>query len=888
MSHTTTFQNATLKVVETLGASSNNTITPNAVNIIGINNDQSENTNYSTSNATDSLVPTIPYIRGNSIANNAFTIGGHYADYTSGNSSIKRIYTGFYRDANPSLGAISASTQDGLLDPNATKLDIAVRSNLDLQSTQEIKNASNIKTTTITDKNTSTGNQGQILSSTSTGIEWITPTPIVSTLEYFITATSPFFQYPPVAPTQTLITSYQYYGWYFINSVALRKIDWFFAPDYEMTVADVKGLYLNYFNVTTTTNDDLPFISIYTKPTGVNDAIPGFAHSVATYIANFTPAVATPYSSFMNISGVQPDPFPYGHQLGAMILSPVQPNPRGQYLGTEEVLAISIGTNSTSPVGQCNFIFQKLGICLSEGNAELIMNPQNVLDPTVTTVTATTSVKPTTILDLNNQAGTAGQILSSTSTGIDWIDPPSGTTPNIGQVITAGGDAGGGSITNVASITATTSMKPITILDKDDQAGSAGQILSSTGTGLDWVNAPATPNIGQVITAGGDAGGGSITNVASITATTSVKPITILDKDDQAGSAGQILSSTGTGIDWVDNPTPYISSSGVSSGGITSLPSINAVGAMTIGDDVATTGLTIGSGNYTTAMGGNVGFGGNSVSGLNNIDGNSAVLAIGTQATTTNVNIGKTGQTVNVAGSLALGGNTITGVDAIDGNSGALSIGRGAGTTSNIGIGKTGIAVDLINTVRFGADGALSAGTAGQVVTSGGTGAYTRWANIALTNVAGTELTPNASASSPFQLFTSTAITGTSGSTYLFMFRTNLTSTNSAGTDNEFIMTLTTTSGNTTPTSSNSNNVLNPSVTINTQRPDEATSLAMTKHYGAIGTAVRQDRTLNFSYLYTFPSSTTTTFGVWSWTNTSFPTSSFIRKNVQLSYIKLS
>ena len=712
MSHTTTFQNATLKVVETLGASSNNAITPNAVNIIGINNDQSENTNYSTSNATDSLVPTIPYIRGNSIANNAFTIGGHYADYTSGNSSIKRIYTGFYRDVNPSLGAISASTQDGLLDPLATAVDINVRSSLDLGSTKEIKNASNIKTTTITDKNTSTGNEGQILSSTSTGIDWITPTPIVSTLEYFITTTSPFFQYPPVAPTQALITSYQYYGWYFINDVALRKIDWYFAPDYEMTVADVKGLYLNYFNVTATSNDDLPFISIYTKPTGVNDAIPFFAHSVATYIANFNPTVATPYSSFMNISGTQPDPFPYGHQLGAMILSPVQPNPRGEYLGTEEVLAIAIGTNSTSSVGQCNFIFQKLGICLEQGNAELIMNPQNILDPTVNTLTATTSVKPTTILDLNNSAGTASQV----------------------------------------------------------------------------------------------------------------------------------LSSTGTGIDWVDNPTPYISSSGVASGGITSLPSINAVGAMTIGGDVATTGLTIGSSGYNTTMGGN----------------------------------------------LAMGGNDITGVDAIDGNSGALSIGRGAGTTSNIGIGKTGIAVDLINTVRFGADGALSAGTAGQVVTSGGTGAYTRWANIALTSVAGTELTPNASASSPFQLFTSTAITGTSGSTYLFMFRTNLTSTNSAGTDNELVITLTTTSGNNTPTTSNSFNVLFPSVVINTTRPDELTSLAMTRHYGAIGTATRQDRTLTFEYLYTFPSSTTTTFGVWSWTNTTFPTSSFIRKNVQLSYIKLS
>jgi hypothetical protein len=555
--------------------------------------------------------------------------------------------------------------------------------------------------------------EGQVITADANGKPvWETPQPIVSTLEYFITATSPFFQYPPVAPTQALITSYQYYGWYFINSVALRKIDWYFAPDYAMTVADVKGLYLNYFNITTTSNDNLPYLTIYTKPTGSNDIIPGFAHSSATYIANFTPAVATPYCSFMNISGVQPDPFPYGHSLEPMILSPVQPNPRGQYLGTEEVLAISIGTNSTSEVGQCNFIFQKLGICLEQGNAELIMNPQNVLDPTVTTLTATTSVKPTTILDLNNSAGTAGQV----------------------------------------------------------------------------------------------------------------------------------LSSTGTGIDWVDNPTPYISSSGVASGGITSLPSINAVGAMTIGGDVATTGLTIGRSGYNTTMGGN----------------------------------------------LAMGGNDITGIDAIDGNSASLSIGTGAGTTSTIIIGKAGVAVDLVNTVRVGASGSVSAGTAGQVITSAGVGQPTKWANPTLPFTIGAELQPNASATSPFQLFTSTPITGALNSTYLFMFRTNLTSTNSAGTDNELNITLTTTAGNTTPTTSNSFNVLNPSVTILNTRPDEATSLALTKHYGAIGTAVRQDRTLTFEYLYTFPSATTTTFGVWSWTNTSFPTSSFVRKNVQFNYIKMS
>lgn len=105
--------------------------------INSVNNENADVQLYSTSATTKTLDiqdPPVPYVRGCSIASNAFTIGGHYADYTDGVSNIKRVYTGFYRDATPSLGAVQATTQNGLLDPNATKLDIAVRSNLDMES----------------------------------------------------------------------------------------------------------------------------------------------------------------------------------------------------------------------------------------------------------------------------------------------------------------------------------------------------------------------------------------------------------------------------------------------------------------------------------------------------------------------------------------------------------------------------------------------------------------------------------------------------------------------------------------------------------------------------------------------------------------------------------
>ncbi len=150
-----------------------------------------------------------------------------------------------------------------------------------------------------------------------------------------------------------------------------------------------------------------------------------------------------------------------------------------------------------------------------------------------------------------------------------------------------------------------------------------------------------------------------------------------------------------------------------------------------------------------------------------------------------------------------------------------------------------------------------------------------------LTSVSGAELVPNAGNSSPFQLFTSQAIIGVAGEKYMFMFRTNITSASLS--DNELVMTLCTTAGNNTPTTSNSFNVLFPSVNILTTHPDQLYSLAITKHYSSI--TGQQDRTLNFNYIYTFPSSTTTTFSVWSWTQGS---NAFARKNAQLTYIKLS
>jgi hypothetical protein len=289
-----------------------------------------------------------------------------------------------------------------------------------------------------------------------------------------------------------------------------------------------------------------------------------------------------------------------------------------------------------------------------------------------------------------------------------------------------------------------------------------------------------------------------------------------LDLNNQAGTAGQVLSSTGTGIDWVDNSTPYISSSGVASGGITSLPSINAVGAMTIGGDVATTGLTIGRSGYDTTMGGN----------------------------------------------LAVGGNDITGVDAIDGNSASLSIGTGAGTTSSVIIGKAGIAVDLVNTVRVGASGSLTAGTAGDVVTSQGSGQPTIYKATTLSTIIGGYLAPNSGQSQYQRIRVQTITPPIVGAKYMFIFNGGFSNLTSAQYVEQRLVLCSTAGTVASPTNAQSINVIN-SLSILTTPPNELTSLAICR-WQTFFTGNQ-----NFIYIYTSTGTTAITFSVWSYNPTS-------------------
>jgi hypothetical protein len=280
---------------------------------------------------------------------------------------------------------------------------------------------------------------------------------------------------------------------------------------------------------------------------------------------------------------------------------------------------------------------------------------------------------------------------------------------------------------------------------------------------------------------------------------------------------GQVITADANGKPvWQSIPTPYISSFGVASGGITSLPSINASGEMTIGGDLATTGLTIGRIGYTTSMGGN----------------------------------------------LSMGGNDISGVYAINGNNNALSIGSGAGTTTSVTIGRTGISVDLVNTVRLGAStGTVSAGTAGDVVTSQGAGQPTIYKAITLSTIVGGYLAPN-SGQSQYQRIRVTTITPPIvGAKYMFSFNGGFTNNNVLNVEQRLV--LCSTAGTVaSPTIAQSINLIN-SLSIFTTPPDELTSLAICRW----PTLFMGNQ--NFIYIYTSTGITAITFSVWAYNPTS-------------------
>ena len=125
--------------------------------------------------------------------------------------------------------------------------------------------------------------------------------------------------------------------------------------------------------------------------------------------------------------------------------------------------------------------------------------------------------------------GSAGQILTKTSSGAAWNNAPTG--------LPSGGSAG--QVLTKTSYGAAWNNAPTEL----PNGGSAGQVLTKTSSGAAWNDAPTLPSggsVGQVLTktSSGAAWNNAPTELPS------------------GGSAGQVLTKTSSGAAWNNAPTP--------------------------------------------------------------------------------------------------------------------------------------------------------------------------------------------------------------------------------------------------------------------------------------------------------------------------------------------
>jgi hypothetical protein len=181
--------------------------------------------------------------------------------------------------------------------------------------------------------------------------------------------------YPTVMPDA--VRSLAYDGWYYkkVSSDSVnRKINWYVGPDVNMLVSDLKQI---FFEINLINKTSLPFITVYTKPTGTGDAASWFKSARTFELINpslvSTLTNNTPYCFHYKFDSNASDPFSYNHSNKLMSLSDVVAHIRGSFLPTEQVMFFSFGTDSGSAIGNVELICRSISIQSSKGTVNNLL-----------------------------------------------------------------------------------------------------------------------------------------------------------------------------------------------------------------------------------------------------------------------------------------------------------------------------------------------------------------------------------------------------------------------------------------------------------------------------------------------------------------------------------
>jgi hypothetical protein len=160
-----------------------------------------------------------------------------------------------------------------------------------------------------------------------------------------------------------------YSGLYYKNQLN-QKINWYIQPDLSMTVADIKGLMLSFYNISAITGLGCPFIAVYTKIDSITPNAASWYKSRKTLCVEYTSTTVpnTQYALLANLKSLPYDPLAYGHtKINA---TTIPGNDKGPFSDSEQILFFSIGTASNSAAGLFEFIASKLTVLTDKSTQE--------------------------------------------------------------------------------------------------------------------------------------------------------------------------------------------------------------------------------------------------------------------------------------------------------------------------------------------------------------------------------------------------------------------------------------------------------------------------------------------------------------------------------------
>lgn len=165
---------------------------------------------------------------------------------------------------------------------------------------------------------------------------------------------------PGVRDTSPLIRD----GWYFQNTGAGQKINWYFfdgnplSSTYQGSIP--QSDFHPFFILTLDSKNAKPIIGVYSLPTGVNDTIPGFAHSRWVYqlsTAALTPLVAG--KKYLFYTTQNPSVYP---ELEHIQLDLIPAQSTGDKNPSELILTASLGSDSSEPVNEVQWLVESMGV----------------------------------------------------------------------------------------------------------------------------------------------------------------------------------------------------------------------------------------------------------------------------------------------------------------------------------------------------------------------------------------------------------------------------------------------------------------------------------------------------------------------------------------------